>query len=173
MWLLKMLYWYNAWPSCWGNYSFALGLTFRPTLLGFFLHMVDVSPQGVAVVQGSGKGAAGREEELRQFLKWNWGWRWKLALRAQPPASWRVFFVSLWWCRLHRTWSWALSPSWRIQFSDADCIAVMLWGAPPGSQLRSPDGDSTSTEKSLPVLSAQWPLTAFRLCEAACRGRCT
>ena len=41
-----MMYGYNTWPSCWGNYSFALTLSFKPTLPRFHLHTVDDQPSG-------------------------------------------------------------------------------------------------------------------------------
>lgn len=65
-----MLYWYNTWPSCWGNYSFALTLIFKT----YFTEVssapcLTISPQGAAGVQGSRDESSGKGIEPRQFLK--------------------------------------------------------------------------------------------------------
>lgn len=71
--------------QCWGNYSFALGLTFRRTLLGFYLHMVDGQPSGgcsgLGKRAGSGGQGAGAEAVPKMKL------RLALKVSIESPAS--------------------------------------------------------------------------------------
>lgn len=171
-----MMYGYKTWPSCWGNYSFALTLIFKPILPRFHLHTVDDQPSGAAVVQGSrdessGKGTGAEavpKMQLRPVPEVS------IDLRTQPPDSRRKSFL---FCVdgvshiEYETDHWV--PLRGHHSVTLTALTVMPSRALPGSQVWSPrwrlhvHGEVTS-RSLLPAA-----LTIFRLCEAACCGRFT